>query len=314
MVIVPNFAGTSANEVAVLLRDPVTGAIHVRVKDLSSGVQHTLIWYSDTFYPVELEVVSDFGGTSAPEIALLARDKNAPTHNRVLIKDASSGALLRQLFVHNSFVSIDIEVVSDFAGTAAPEMAVLSRRCGDKIVRVDTFDCSSGVVLSSNFFTEDQVPLDLEVLPNIGGVSGTAADELVLLSRRASDNLVNVKVKDVSNGVVLRDIYYEARTEPLDIEIMDNFAGTAAGEIALLGRNPSNGFVDVKIKDGSSGIWIDQLVFADTRLAYDLGILEDMNGGGHQEVAVMTVQVSDSERLLPIKDALDTLVLRITIP
>ncbi|MDH3626644.1 MAG: hypothetical protein OEV00_02405 [Acidobacteriota bacterium] len=314
MEILPSFGGTVANEVAVLMHNPVTGENLVRVKDLSSGANLSLITYSDSLYVVEMEIVPNFGGSAASEIALLVRERGGLNLNRVMIKDGSSGALLQTIYFHNTFISFDIEVVSDFGGTAAAEIAILSRRCIDQVVRVDTRDASSAALLSRIFFPTDQVPLDLEVLPDIGGVTGTTADELVVLGRRPTDNFVKIKVKDASNGVILTDINYSSTVEPLDIEIMADFAGTSSAEIALLGRKPSNGFVDVKIKDGTSAVLLEQLVFADTRLPYDLGILSDMDGGGNDEVSVMTLRPSDSQRRLPIKDAMGTLLWSIEVP
>ncbi|MDX1388791.1 MAG: hypothetical protein R3344_06350, partial [Acidobacteriota bacterium] len=183
--IVPNFGGTAADEVAIAMVHPTTGSVVVVVRDLSSGAELARMPFSDSFKPLEIEVVPSFGGTAASEIALVARERGPGNRVKITVRDGSSGALLNIVWFSASTSPIDLEVIgpTGFGGSAADKLALLARDCATGQSQVVISDAGNGQTLNRHVLTTAQIPIDLEIIGSFVDANGTDADEIVVLFR-----------------------------------------------------------------------------------------------------------------------------------
>ena len=183
LVAMPDYIGSAAAELMVLGIRAGTGA-RVWVKDAMTGTIHGRLNFPRPERPVDIAVLDSFGGSNAPEIAvLLAIPKQGRTE--VKVRDGRSGAQQARIQLPTGRVYQFLRSLSDFGGAVGVgELAVASIDEENGRPRLLVFDASSGETLSTKMFQEAFVPAALEVLPNF---SGTMADELLLWTRRAGN-------------------------------------------------------------------------------------------------------------------------------
>jgi predicted secreted protein len=260
-----SFAGTSAPDVAVLSRRPSDGATAGAVRDASTGDLINRIFFHSSFVPVDLEVVPNFGGTGADELVVLGQHVD---DDRIAggVRDAASDVLLKRVFFDEpgrDHQPLDIEVLTNFGDTSAPELVMMGQRASDNDIIAEVRDASTGTLLSTVSFDDTYAALDLEVVPNFGG---TAAKELVMLGYRESDGSIIGEVRDASSGALLQSVTftYSVGFVPKGIEVLPNFGGTGARELAVHSVRTSDGAVRAEVHDASSGVWLKNITFTST--------------------------------------------------
>jgi hypothetical protein len=257
-----SFGGTTAPDVAVLSRRPSDGATAGAVRDASTGNLLNRLYFHSSFMPVDLEVVPNFGGTSADELVSLGQHVD---DDRIAggVRDASSDVLLKRVFFDEpgrDHPPLDIEVLANFGDTSAPELVMMGQRGSDNDIIAEVRDASTGTLLSTVSFDDTYAALDLEVVPNFGG---TAAPELVMLGYRESDDSKIGEVRDASSGALLQTVTFEYSPDyvPKGIEVLPNFSGSAARELAVHSVRTSDGAVRGEVRDASSGAWLKNVTF-----------------------------------------------------
>ncbi len=185
LLTVPDYVGSAADELLLLTLRPGTAARgRVIVKDAMSGRIHRRLKFSKPERPVDIAVLDSFGGSNAPEVAvLLAIPKEDRSEIEVL--DGRSGSKpLARIPLPEGRVFQFLRALSDFGGTVGVgELATASIDRETGRPRLLVVDGQSGETLSSKLFNVSFVPAALEVLPSFGG---TMADELLLWTRRAA--------------------------------------------------------------------------------------------------------------------------------
>jgi hypothetical protein len=180
LAVAPDFVGSAASELMVLGLRAGTGA-RVWIKDAMTGMMHSQLTFPRQERPVDLALLDSFGGSNAPEIAVLLAIPERGT-SEVKVHDGRSRARLARHQLPTGQVYQFIRALSDFGGAVGVgELAVASIDGDTGRPRLLVFDGSGGEILSSKTFQEAFVPTSLEVLPSF---AGTMADELVLWTRR----------------------------------------------------------------------------------------------------------------------------------
>jgi len=113
-----------------------------------------VIGTSLTHPPTVMAAVPDHGGTPAPEIAL-AGESLQDGSVLVQVKDASTAAVLKNLFFGSSHIPTAVLVVDDFAGTTAPEIGLVGRDRATRELRIQIKDATSGLPLGTVFPERD---------------------------------------------------------------------------------------------------------------------------------------------------------------
>ena len=129
---VPDFAGSSADEVAVLSRRLSDGMPRVFVHDADTGELLNAFNYPRPYFPLDLEVVPDFTGGGVAELAVPGR-KAINRAVQVSIKDAATAATAAQWFSDQTFLPLGIGHVPAWDGGMRPHLdpgSPLERRRG----------------------------------------------------------------------------------------------------------------------------------------------------------------------------------------
>ena len=181
LLVVPDYVGSAAHELLVLGVRASTGA-RVWIKDAATGTLHRRLSFPNPERPVDVAVLDSFGGSNAPEIAvLLAIPKQG--RSEVRVRDGRSGVQVGKAKLPTGRVYQFLTSLADFGGAVGVgELATVSIDAADGRPRLLVFDAKTGEPLSEKSYREAFLPIGLWTLPSFGG---TMADELLLWTRRA---------------------------------------------------------------------------------------------------------------------------------
>jgi hypothetical protein len=308
LTVVPDFMGSGACELLMLQENLSTGAVCGDVRDASTGAFFRRLWYHWQYRPMTIEAMASFGGTNAPDVAVMAR-RPSDGALAVAVRDGSTGGLLKRTHFHADFLPVNMEVVPNFGDTLADELAVLGQRLSDAAVAVGVRDASSGVLLKRVFFSSFYTPLDLEPVSNFGD---TSAPEIVVLSQRVGDGDAVGEVRDASTGNLISAISFYEMYSPLDIEVAPSFAGTSAPELVVLSCLPSSDGVIGEVRDASSGALLKAVSFNGDYRPQGIEILPNIGGSTAPELAVHGVNPDTGAVIGEVKDASSGILLRNT--
>jgi hypothetical protein len=308
LAVVPSFSGTSATELVMLQRNQSTGAVCGDVRDVSTGAFFRRVWFHHLYNPLDIESLENFGGTTAPEIATLARRLSDGAIGSE-VRDASSGALIKRTHFHADFLPVDIEVVPDFGGTTAPELVVLGQRESDGAVAGGIRDASTGVLLKRVFFDNTFTPLDIEVMLDF---ADSSAPELAVLGNRRSTNTVTGEIRDASTGNLVNAVLFDSSYWPVDLEVVPDFGGTTAPELVMLGERYSDNAVVGEARDASSGDVISAVSFSSAYRPNAIEVLPSFGDTSAAELAVHGVNSSAGVVIGEVKDASSGTLLKYT--
>jgi hypothetical protein len=221
------------------------------------------VFFHAAFPPADLEISPSFGGTSADELVVLGQ---RATDNAMAAEvfDASSRVLLNRIYFFEAppatctYWPLDLEIVSTFGDTSAPEIAVLGNRPSDNSTIAQMRDASTDTLVGSVTFDASYDGVEMEVVDNLGG---TSAPELVVLSKHESTGAVIGEIRDTSSGEWLKTVFFSSGYHPKGIEVLPNFGGTTAQELAYHGVRPSDGAVLGQVRDASSGALLKNTFF-----------------------------------------------------
>lgn len=296
LAVVPHFAGTGADELAVLTRDARDGTIAATVIDGDSGQVLQTIAFDPGFVPVALAAVPSFGGSTAGEVALLAwRASDEAT--RVIIKDASSGAALRTLSFSNGFQPLGIAVVPSFGGGPAAELAILVRRPSTGLNGVYLRDAGSGTILVLGQFAAGFQPVSIAALRNFGG---TDASELAVVGQGGA--APQAVVFDASSVATLASVTLDSTLLPVGLTVIPDFAGAAADEIAVVGKRSGDRGVRVLVHDGSTGESLRTIGFPATRSPVAVATVPSIGGDPADDVGVVVTTATDDRLRIFVND------------
>ncbi len=287
-----NVDGLGYADLAILSIGPDMTA-KVSVIDPEDGGVITEIPLSPDFSALDIQIVGDFRGTSASEIAVLTTRGSTI---RVLLYDALSGELLRTLNFPPGYPRA-MMVIPDYASTAADEIAILARST-DFSARLWVKDPLSTSFVSNNKFTTEQ-PIDIDYVPSFGG---GPAPELVVVLNDPTTGTGRIQVRDAATTAVLTDIDLPESFMPQFATAVRHFGNTDAGEIAVLGLTPT-GRPEVHIYDTKSGDLLLSKGFADAFLPMGMESVSHFRITGSEELAVFGRRFLDQKTKLVIFDA-----------
>ena len=196
--------------------------------------------------PIGLAPLPDFAGAPSPELAVLVRDPSDGLP-KVAILDAGSLALVRghDVGADPTLFPLFVQGVPDFSANLAPEVAVAVRDDDSDDTRVIVLDGDTGAVLGNHSFGPGLFPLGLS-----GPVDGAGpTPELALLVRNVVSGALEARVFDPATGGVSALKLFDPGLVPGGIEALDDFGGTPAGELAVMGRDGAAVTVEVRDAD-----------------------------------------------------------------
>jgi hypothetical protein len=295
-----DFAGTPADEIAVLGKRRSDGAGRVFINDGSTGASVSLVFNPPSDPPIGLVAIPNFGGSGAPEVGIVARNK-ATGVPRLFIKDAASSALLRLYGVGNVWEPRKAVLVPNFGGTGDPEIAWMLHRVSDGVTRVRVMDVNSGAQLGNHFIAGIHEAIDCEIMTVSAGA--TAAPEVTVLTRKKSNGKILVWVLDASSGAEIARLDYGKVAVPLDLEVIDSIGGTAAQDLGVLERFRGVGDARMRFRDPLNGNQVGLPTSSNQYFPLDVIIVPSVGGSAAPDVGTFERRASDGVARVRFKDA-----------
>jgi SpoIID/LytB domain protein len=274
---VPNFAGSAADEVAVLL--VAEGVARVVVVDALTGEKLTTMRLPNASPFLDIEAVPSVGGTTAPELALLTQGTDGKA--RVILRDAASRALVGRVDIATA-QAVDLEVIP------GPTLAVLVRTGQrNRVVLRDA--ASHELVRKVNFgFTARLTAVDLEVMPDGDGLP------LLAVVAEHRNGSVLVVTKRAANGSLVSRTRARGLTTATD---MDLLAGTESSVVLGVLGDLSSGNSSIVLVDPTTRAVLHPSPFpagADAReLAMIPGLIGSLSSGTATRLRVTLRQAAD---------------------
>ncbi len=233
--------------------DSVTGAGRVKLRTASSGQNLGDLAIPIPFAPRDLAVIGNYGGSPAPELAILAEHRDVGL-TLVQVRDASTGDLVRNLFYPSITDASDVEAIDDHPLTGGPVLAVLGNLRSDGSPVIQLRDGMTGGFLR-NISTNTAFPaLAFSVLP---GLPGSLEPHVATLAS-ADTGLGLVQIRNAGSNAVFGNVFFGSAYLARALIDLDDFAGSAAPELAVLGR--AGGSVRIQIRDAESGAIVGEIL------------------------------------------------------
>jgi hypothetical protein len=220
---------------------------------------------------------------------------------RVQLKDALTGAWVRNISFRPTYTPRGVVVVPDQNGNGRPELGVLGYEVDTGQVHVYIKDALTGTLLRSIAFNARYIPQGVVLVPDQNG-NGTL--ELGVLGQNGNSGKVQVQLKDALTKASIGTVYFDPAYTPHGIAVVEDLDGNSIPELAVLGEENSTGEVRVQLKDAGTGVEVGVVFFGATHTPWGLAIVEDQNGNGVAELAVLEEGRTTGRGRVQLKDAL----------
>ena len=248
--VIPDLDGNGVPELGVLGVGTSNGKVRVQIKDPLTKNIFSNVFFSKSYIPRQFVLISDdIDNSGSPELGVLGVDASNGKV-RVQIKDASTGALLKNISFNKDYTPYQFEVIPDTGGSLFSDIGVLGVNVNTGAVRIQIKDSSTGVLLKNITFNKNYTPYQFEVIPD---TSGNMISEVGVLGVNANSGAVRAVIKDASNGLWLRSIHFGEDYVPQIMEVVCDIDGNNMSELAVLGKDRIAGNVQVQIGDSFTG-------------------------------------------------------------
>jgi SpoIID/LytB domain protein len=270
--VVPSFAGSPADEVAVLLTAPGRAA-RVVVIDAASGRRLGSFGLGSAATYLGMAALPSVGGSAAGELAVLAVRPDGST--RMLLRDAATGAQVGSIGFGRGLSPTGLAVIP--AADGGSHLALIGNDSGGT-GRVVIRDAGDGRLVRRFGLASGLVARDFVALRGPGG-----SPVLVALATDAASGTVRLIAADAVTGSVLASFPVANLVAAFDIEALADLGGGASADVAVLGR-ASDGTVVATVVDPFTGSLLSAPEFPGGYLIDDLAAL----GGGNLAVLART--------------------------
>jgi len=286
---VPDFSGNGIDEIAVFTYND--GVAKVSVNDAETGEQLTSFSLSSEYMPIDLEVVPNFDGTGADELALLAKDPIGGK-SRLFLRDAGDGSVLSSRGLTASYVPYDLEVIPDMNGSGGDELAILEIDPVTGTRRITVKDPEPSSTLLTINLDSDSTPYDME---------RTSDGRIAVISVLADNGASVVSFYDELDGSDLGEISYPAGWSSIELEIMADIDDNDADELVVLMRQNSPArnrvFVTDSVTADETRMSVDK-----NMVARDLEIIPDFEDSSADEIVVSLARPDATQAKIWVKD------------
>ena len=288
--VLPDLNGNGASEIAVLGIRSSDQAVQVEVRDSLSGVKLSAMPFDPAFKPLDLGVVRDISGKGTAGLAVL--QQNA-TQLRVQLKNALTGAQIRNISFNANYNGIDLLVISDLNANQSREIAVLA---DNKTVTaadiVEIRDSKTGDLIRTISYGSGQ---ELKQLINLPDLNNNGGAELAVL--RA--NTARVSLKDAKTGLALNTLDY-ALSQPFKLASVGD--SSSQTHLAMLGLRASDGQPRAEVHDALSDTLINKVVFDNYGTTVGFISIPDINGNGVAELVRLREQPGPQKLFAEVRD------------
>lgn len=305
LVSVPDLNFNGWNEVGVVTVDPNTGANLLQIREGRFDQLMTSIDLG-TDPLLSLTITQDASGNNKREIAAVGRRPAGTIRTQMF--DTDTGQLISKSFHGNDFSGIDAIGLGDTDGDSSPEVGVLGVNVNDR-ARVQLANVADGSIVRQVSFNQIDRAVAILAVPDLDGDS---IPEIALLAVQPNGK-TRVQVRSALTGNLVSDFFTGTAYDPIDFALIDDLSGNAQPEIAVLEARDSDGKIRVTIKDAFTGVFVINAFFGTNDEALAVMGLDDVNGGGSPDFAVLIERGSDGAAQVKVKDgATNALIKKLT--
>jgi hypothetical protein len=138
--------------------------------------------------------------------------------------------------------------------------------------------------LGNIYFASAFVPIALEA---IGDVSGDGVADLAHLGRRDDTGAVRIQIKQSDTKATVANGFLGDVGTPIQILGIGDANSDTWPDVALLVEDPFDGAPKIIVRDGKTGGFIRNIFLGAIRNPIAMTLLDDMNGSGDPELAVL---------------------------
>ncbi len=309
VAVVPDLNNNGADEVAAIQVND-SASIRVRLSDAQSGATlGNYTFFSKAWVRPQVFTIPDGATGNTPSLAVLARRKsdNLPG---IQIKDAQSGALLRNVFPWSSaWKVLGVDVVPGVGANGRHGIAVLAERRSDGLQGVELRDPADGSRIKIIY------PLGFGWTPSQLGVMRVNGESAVaVLNTRDTDGLAIVQVRDVATGGLIKNVFpLGIGWSPQEMKIVEDLNNNGADEIAVRMTRDVDGLELIQIRDGQTNTLISNVYpIGAGSGAWRTQQFAPVSINGVIELGILSTRDSDGQMLLQTKNALTSVVGRNT--
>ncbi len=253
MAVIENHPDASGAVLVLVGVDRLTGAGRVKLRIASNGQNVGDLAIPMPFAPRDVAVVGNYGGTPSPELAVLAEHRDVGL-TLVQVRDGSSGDLVRNLFYPSITDARSVAVIDDHPAAAGAVLAVFGTLRSNGSPVIELRDAQTGAFIR-NVSTNSAFPaLAFSVIP---ALPGTLASHVAALASTAS-GLGLVQMRSADDDTVFGNVFYGSAYLVRALAVLEDFAGSAAPELAVLGRAGDS--VRIQIRDAGSGAIVGEIL------------------------------------------------------
>ena len=275
-----------AREIAVLGVRDSDHAVQVEVRDSLSGIRLSAVPFPSAWPPIDLGIVRNISGNGTVGLAVL--QQNA-TGLQVQLKNALTGAQVRNIRFNAGYNGIDLVAIPDLNGNQSWELAVLGdNKTLTAADQVEIRDSSTGQLIRTIAYGAGKTPLQLISLPDLNASGG---DELAVLR----DGSPRVLVKDAKTGLAVNTLDYTL-SSPFKLAAVDDSAGDTG--LAMLGMQSPR----AQVKDILTDTLINSVIYDNYGTTVGFISIADLNGNGVAELVRLREQPGPQKLFAEVRD------------
>ncbi len=141
---------------------------------------------------------------------------------------------------------------------------------------------------------------DVVLLPDI---NNSGSDEVAAFRMRATNTAARTQVREASNGSRLRSMSFFSGYRPRGALLIDDLNGNNTPELVVYQERNTDGRVLAEARDPNDGSLAGTLWFSrEHRATGHSAALDDIDGNGSQELALMLIRLSDFSVVVQVRD------------
>jgi len=281
MELLPDIDASGNPEVALLTVQP-DGQVVVQIRDSVTGLVVKRLFYGLAYEAVAMDVVADYSGNGAPEIAVAGSEPGTDAV-RVQLRDSLTNAFVDNVFLGTQSLVKDVVSVTDTSGNGVPELGILGVLKANDQVRMQVWDADTAAFQTNVWFGKVYQPQSTIVMPDI---NGNGSDEVVAVGVDPATQNIRVQVRDSDSVITHYNIWLGAVNTAVDIATINDINGNGGVDLAVLLETPG-GTGRVRVQDGKTGAFIRNLFYTVVESPVGLAVLPDYSGNGFEELAVL---------------------------
>ena len=181
-----------------------------------------------------------------------------------------------------------------------PEIVILPTRDSDGRIVAEIKNAPGATLPNAVWFAPGHTAIDLTV---VGDKDSNGIPEVAVLSSRNSDGRVVVEIKNAAGPTAPSAVWFAPGHTALSVRPVNDADSNGVPEVAVLSSRNSDGRVLVEVKNTFGATNPRSIWYSAGFTAKGLVMLDDADGNGTEEAAVLLIRDGDRRILLQGRNA-----------